>query len=526
MEAAEEKAMRSKLLTLLVILVLCTFSPPTDASFGLRIESCFLEEIGEEVLCGTYEVMENRNVRKGAKIRLNFIILPAWTSHPAPDPIFVFAGGPGVGAAAWVDSYAWEFQTLRWERDIVLVDQRGTGDSNPLHCLRIGDPESAQTYLQDMFPEDYVRECREELKKRARVSYYDSFTAMQDIDELRSALGYETINVTGGSYGGYAAVVYMKYFPERVRCALLSYSAWPGWGYHATIAPSTQRVLERLLEDCAADPECAADYPGLPEKLEAVVDRLKQEPITITITTPWNGRLETVTFTHNNFIHGIRALLYSTGRSRWIPAFIHWASLGIWQPIVEYTAEYLKWINDDIMDGMFLTVTCTETAPYIDYAAAKAASEGTFMGAYRLDQQQNACVLWVRGSHPEDFHIMPEMYIPALIISGELDPVIPPEYGEELARHFPNSRHVIIPNEGHGVGGELWQDCLAPMAAQFFSQGHVEGLDFSCLADNQRPPFVSWREYENQESEAARTIWSDLGISQRNRSRKQPSRRR
>lgn len=511
--------MRIKILSLLLVLLLCSLSPPSDASFGLQIESCFLEEIGEEVLCGTFEVMENRNVRKGAKIRLNFIILPAWTSHPSPDPLFIFAGGPGVGAAAWADSYAWQYQTLRWERDIVLVDQRGTGDSNPLHCRRLGDPESAQTYLQDMFPEDYVRECREELKKRARVALYDSFTAMQDIDELRAALGYETINVAGGSYGGYAAVVYMKYFPERVRCAFLSWPGWPGWGYHATIAPNTQRMLERLFADCAADPECAADYPDLPDKLEALVDTLKQGPISVAITNPWNGRPETVTFTHHNFIHGIRAMLYSTGRSRWIPIFIHWASLGIWQPIVEYTADYLKWVNVDIMDGMFLTITCTETAPYIDYAAAKAASEGTFMGTYRLDQQQDACKLWPRGSHPEDFHVIPEMIIPTLIVSGELDPTVPPEYGEELARHFPNSRHVIIPNEGHGGVGELWQDCLAPMVTQFFSQGHTEGLDFSCLDGNLRPPFVSWREYESDESDAARTILSDLGKPQRKRKR-------
>ena len=193
---------------------------------------------------------------------------------------------------------------------------------------------------------------------------------------------------------------------------------------------------------------------------------------------------------------------------------------------MEYTAEYLKWVNDDIMDGMYLTITCTETAPYIDYAAAKAASEGTFMGAYRLDQQQNACGLWPRGSHPEDFHIIPELLIPTLIISGELDPVLPPEYGEELARHLPHSRHVIIPNEGHGVGEVLWQDCLAPMVTQFFSQGHAEGLDLTCLDGNRRPPFVSWRDYENQESEAARTVLSDPGTSQRSRTRRPSARRR
>jgi pimeloyl-ACP methyl ester carboxylesterase len=242
-----------------------------------------------------------------------------------------------------------------------------------------------------MFPEDYVRECRKELEKHARLYYYDTFTAMADIDELREALGYERINILGGSYGAYAGIVYMKYFPERVRCAVLSYPAVPGWGYQATIAPYTQTALERLLSDCAEDPACATEYPDLEVKLATVVDRLRGGPVTVPIRNPWNGRFETVTFTHNNFIHGVRSLLYSTGRSRWIPAFIHWAEGGNYAPLAEYTAEYLRWINEDIMDGMFLTVTCTETAPYIDYAAAWEAAQGTFMGTYRLDQQQNAC---------------------------------------------------------------------------------------------------------------------------------------
>lgn len=382
------------MLLLAAIILLAPFD--IDASFGLKIESCFIEELGEEVLCGTYEVMENRRVRKGAKIRLNFIILPAWTLDPAPDPVFIFSGGPG--------------------------------QSNRLHCQRIGDPDSAQTYLQDMFPEDYVKDCRKELENKANLRYYDSTTAMQDIDDLRGALGYDRINIIGSSYGSYAGIVYMKYFPERVRSAFLTHIAMPSWTYSGTIAPNTEAALERLLADCAADPGCAADYPFLHHQLGQVLDQLKQGPAMVPIINPITGAPESVAFTYNNFIHGLRSMLYNMGRSKWIPAFIHWAANGVFAPITEYTANYLYGINNNIMDGMYLCVTCTETIPYIDYAEARALAQGTFMGTYRLDQQKNACDWWMRGEHPANFHEMYLMNIPTLILSGEIDPVTPPPY--------------------------------------------------------------------------------------------------
>ena len=494
-----------KLIGFLLLLILIFFLAPfeTDASFGLKIEPCFIEELGEEVLCGTYEVMENRHVRKGAKIRLNFIILPAWTLDPEPDPVFVFSGGPGQGSADVVVNFAREYQKLRWERDIVLVDQRGTGQSNRLHCQRIGEPDSAQTYLQDMFPEDYVKNCRKELEKKANLRYYDSTTAMQDIDDLRSALGYEQINLAGTSYGSYTGIVYMKYFPESVRSAFL-------------IAPNTEGALECLLTDCALDPDCASDYPFLRQQIDQILDQLKQGPVTVPIINPFTGTPENVAFTYNNFIHCVRSMLYITGRSRWIPAFVHWAAAGNFAPIAEYTALKLRGVNENIMDGMFLCVTCTETIPYIDYEEARALAQGTFMGTYRLEQQKNACDWWVRGEHPDDFHEMYMMDIPTLILSGEIDPVTPPQYGEELASYLLNSLHVIIPNAGHEFG-TVWEDCLDDVVAQFISQGSVNGMDAACVNLYVRPPFVSWRDYEAENSQQLSGDVNSLVKSKRRR---------
>jgi pimeloyl-ACP methyl ester carboxylesterase len=246
-----------------------------------------------------------------------------------------------------------------------------------------------------MFPEEYVKNCRKELEKKANLRHYDTTTAMQDIDDLRAALGYEWINIIGSSYGSYTGIVYMKYFPERVRSAFLTHIAMPNWTYSGSIAPNTEAALERLLSDCALDPDCAADYPLLRQQLGQVLDRLRQEPASAWIINPITGDPENVVLTYNNFIHGVRSMLYSTWRSMWIPAFVHWASQGNFSPVAEYTAGYLFGINRDLKDGMFLCVTCTETIPYIDYARAEALAQGTFMGTYRLEQQKNACGWWV-----------------------------------------------------------------------------------------------------------------------------------
>ncbi len=488
--------MRIKQFLLIPLLLFVFFGSVADGSFGLKLERKFHPELGEEVIFGTYEVMENRNVRKGAKIRLNFIILPARTNNPAPDPIFAFHGGPGVGAATSPEGFARYCDRARWDREVVLIDQRGTGLSNRLHCERIGDPNLAQTYLQDMFPEDFVKNCRKKLQKNANLRYYHTMMALGDFDDLREVLGYEHINLMGGSYGCYTAIQYMKYYPERVRSSFIFSIALPHLLYPANLARDTQNALERLFVDCAADPQSGADYPNLSQQLNQVLTRLQQGPITVNIINPINGQPETVSFTHNNFIHGLRSMLYSSGASRWIPAFIHWASNGHYAPIVEYTADNLYEMNDYLMDGMLLCVTCTETIPFIDFNVARTQAQGTMMGTYRLDQQQRACELWVRGNIPAGFNDPVHLDIPTLMVNGENDPTTPSINGLILSNYFHNSKFIVIPNARHGVGGVM-ENCLDDIIALFYAQASTENIDSSCVNTNTRPPFVSWRDYSD-----------------------------
>lgn len=507
---------RSIIFLLPLLLLFFIFSQSRDNAAAFKLVRCFNEDIGEYINCGTLRVKENRRARKGAFLELNFVVLPALKSGGNPDAIFCFDGGPGGGAVQNIVSWAGRTKKIRELRDVVLLDQRGTGESNPLPCFPLEDRNLVQTWLKDMYPIEYVDRCRQELEEKANLRFYSTYEFVNDLDDLRAALGYEQVNVIGGSYGGFSGYLYMKYFPERVRCALL----WslPPFFYPARLAPDTQVALEQLLADCAQDPACSVDYPGLRQDFELTLNRLQPGPVEVSVFNPFTLDRETVQYRYNDFITGIRYSLYYNYSRRWAPAFIHWAAQGNYAPLIEFTVDILRSFNDNLMDGMFLCVQCTENFPFIDWSEAAALAEETFIGTYRLEQQRQACDHWYQGQLPSDFFDLETLVIPTLILSGEFDPVDPPQYSQQIADILSAGAHEIIPGHAHGVGG-IWEDCLEQITARFIAQGTLDGIDLSCISDYKRRPFISWRDFENSShiSATVRDILSDLhGIEAEN----------
>jgi hypothetical protein len=209
-------------------------------------------------------------------------------------------------------------------------------------------------------------------------------------------------------------------------------------------------------------------------------------------------------------------MLYSNSASRWIPVFIHWAANGHFAPIAEFTADYMYGINQDLMDGMLLCVTCTETIPFIDFVAARARTQGTMMGTYRLDQQQRACELWVRGDIPAGFHDLLQLDIPTLLVNGENDPTTPPVNGQILSTYLQNSMYLVIPNAGHGIN-DVMDNCLEGIFALFFNQASVANINPACVYTHTRPPFVSWRDYTDNNRDRIREDMKPLFHTSRNR---------
>jgi pimeloyl-ACP methyl ester carboxylesterase len=457
-------------------------------AFG-PLRPCKLPGIDEELLCGKLTVFENRETRTGRTIDLNVVVLPAFDGNHTEAPLFHMEGGPGVAATGAAYFYAKEGTEYRRHRDVVLVDQRGTGESNPLATP--AKPRSPQDYLTEMYPVDYVKNLRAALEKRADLTQYTTSIAMDDLDDVRAWLGYERINLFGLSYGTRAVLVYLRQHPDHVRSAILlgvapTYLKMPL--HHAQAA---KRGWDLLVAECANDPACHGAFPDLEHEWETVLDRLGREPARVEYSPRDGSAPVTVEIQRDVFAEQIRNRLYSRESATRVPLTIHRAAQGDFAPFLKDAIPKDRSEPDFIVDGMYLSVTCAEDVPFIDQEEAARANAGNPFGNYRVEQQTRACGLWPRGKIPAGYHDPVDSNAPVLILSGQLDPVTPPERGEEVARHLPNSKHIVIPHSAHNPAGITNVECLDKMMLEFLAKGDVKDLDTRCLEIIQAPPFVT-----------------------------------
>jgi pimeloyl-ACP methyl ester carboxylesterase len=457
-------------------------------AFG-PLQPCKVPGIDEELLCGRLTVFENRETRQGRTIDLNVVVVPAIDGNHSEAPLFHLEGGPGVAATGVANFYAKEGAEYRRHRDVVLVDQRGTGGSNPLTTP--AGTRSAQDYLTEMYPVDYVKTMRAALEKRADLTQYTTSIAMDDLDDVRAWLGYERINLYGLSYGTRAVLVYMRQHPDRVRSAILVGVAPTYLKMPLHHARSAKRAIDLLFAECGADPACHRAFPNIERDWEAVLDRLGREPARVNYSPPDKSASVVVEIQRDVFAEKIRNRMYSPESARKIPMMIHRAAQGDFGPFLKDVIPEDKSTPDFIADGMYLSVTCAEDVPFIDQdEAAKANAENPF-GNYRVLQQTRACSLWPHGKIPADYHEPVSSDAPTLIISGQLDPITPPSRGDEVASHLPNSRHIVLARGAHGLEGLTHVECMDKVMLEFLAKGDAKELDTSCVESVSAPPFVT-----------------------------------
>ena len=453
---------------------------------GGPLKPCTLAGIGEELLCGKLTVFENRERRTGRTIDLNVVVLPALDLGQTEAPLFELAGGPGQAATGAADFYTGPGKEYRRHRDVVLVDQRGTGGSNPLSAPET--TKSPQDYLSEMYPVDYVNRMRAALEPSADLTQYTTAIAMDDLDDVRAWLGYDRINLIGISYGTRAALVYIRQHPDRVRSAILmgvapTYLKMPL--HHARAA---KRALDLLLAECTADTACHQAFPEIDREWDELLARLGREPARVEYSPPANSAPVTVQIQRDIFAEKIRTLLYSPAGAAKVPLLVHSAANGDFGPFLKETMQDRF---GSLADGMYLSVTCAEDVPFIDQAEAAQANAGNPFGNYRVEQQTRACGLWPRGTIPDGYHEPVSADVPVLIVSGKLDPVSPPERGEEVARQLPNSRHIVITHGAHILDGLTNVECIDDLMLEFLAKGHARDLDTKCVERIEQPPFVT-----------------------------------
>jgi pimeloyl-ACP methyl ester carboxylesterase len=454
-----------------------------DASVGAgRLRLCETDEGPRGAYCGALSVFEDRAGRSGRTIDLKIVVARALRRNPEPDPLFVLVGGPAGGAATMAGSLAPMFRPYQKDRDIVFVDQRGTGASNPLDCE---PPERTLEALVEQ-PVERLRRCLENLDADPR--FYTTAPAMDDVDDVRRHLGYDRINLWGASYGTRAALVYLARHEETVRSVVLDSAAPIDWPFVLHAPQDSQRTLDRLIADCAAEAACARRFPDLGATVNAVLDHAAKAPV-IRMIHPRTGTPVEAAISRDLIATTIFFALYAPATASLLPQWLSDAGRGDFQGLLSLRLQDGP-PAPGTGEGAFLSVYCSEDAPRFTREDAVRKADGTFLGTAALDMFLKPCAFWPAGRVEPQFYEAPVSDTPVLVLSGDLDPVLPPIRGEQAAASLPNARHVVVPGAGHMTS---LSGCVPRLMEEFFTAADAEALDTSCLDGLHRPPFVTSR---------------------------------
>lgn len=458
-------------------------APGEPAAPRLALDDCRLPGVETPARCGTHEVFEDREAANGRRIAIHVAVVPARRRARDADPVVVLAGGPGQGAIALAPQVVPLFSRLLETRDLVLVDQRGTGRSNPLHCDS-DETDGLASVFEDALPERLVRDCLAQLEADPR--HYATPTAMADLEEVLGALGYARVNLWGGSYGTRAALEFIRRHPARVRTAVLDGVAPAGMKLPLSFVADGEAAFERMLADCERDAACQRAYPALRSQAKALRERLGGQPARAEIADPITGESLGVDVTRNVFLSGLFRPLYSPELASLLPFAIDRAAAGDFNPLLAQNLEFSGQLAENLAVGMHLSVVCSEDVPRI--APEELAKAGrAFFGRALVDDFLRACALWPRAKLPGDYAEPVRADVPVLILSGGIDPATPPRHGEAVAASLGRARHLVAPHLAHGVSGH---GCAPRLIERFVKAGSADEVDGACLARLPRPLFL------------------------------------
>jgi len=476
--------MKHLLLAAAACLALAACTPGPEAPRPrIALESCRLQGVDVAARCGTYEVWEDRAAKSGRRIKLNIAVMPARVGSREPDPVFVFAGGPGQGAVSLAAQVQTLFSRLNDTRDVVLIDQRGTGHSNPLDCGDQAD-QPMQAMFEDALPEKLVERCLAHFDADPRL--YVTSIAVEDFDEVRDALGYSRINLWGASYGTRMALEYMRRHGDHVRSVVLDGVAPSTMKLPLSFVADGEAALDKLIDACIAEERCRKSYPNLRQAIDGMKQQLAHAPARAAIQDPRTGERASINVNENVFLSGLFRPLYVAELASLLPYGVSAATEGDFNPLLAQNLEFVDDVSENLAVGLHLSVLCAEDIPRITPDDLARASS-SFFGTVLVDDFIRACKRWPRGKVPADFYDPVRSDLPVLILSGGIDPATPPHHGEEVARTLPHSRHFVAPFLGHGVSVH---GCAPRLIESFVRAGSADALDGKCLEKIPRPLFL------------------------------------
>jgi pimeloyl-ACP methyl ester carboxylesterase len=455
-------------------------APGARVSAGF--EPCVQSGLDGRVDCGLVRLHEAHDDSGSPMLDLRVVVARALSDEGA-EPVFFFTGGPGSAASQSAGWLARDFAAARQTRDLVFIDQRGTGGSSPLQCDRA--PGVARR-IAPMFDRAETAACLAVLGRGRSLARFTTSDAARDVDQVRRALGYARVNVHGSSYGTRAAWTYAAMFPQTVRSMILHGPAPPGFRMPLPFSRGLDVALEGLVSDCESDASCRRRYPELRRDLQRTFDGVKGAPVRVTLENDEGGEVP-ATLPAGEVAEGLRYLLYTNTASRNIPSLLTQAAAGDYTPLARAAAEQRK-LNETLNRGMYLSVTCAEDLPFIAEDDIRAETGGTRLGDYRVRQQQGACAGWPRGEGPPAAFFA-TLDTPALVLAGQYDPATPLAGAHRGMSLLPNGRLVAIPHGAHSFFGLGIDRCLTETMNAFIERGSAKDIDVRCVAAARRPAF-------------------------------------
>ncbi len=438
-----------------------------------ELKPCYLKGLADRLECGSIMVAENPEKPQGKQIAIHFAVLPAIKNTYPNEALLAIAGGPGQSALENAEGFDRILHKVRQQRDILLIDQRGTGLSNKLVC----EPES---YIDPLAVDDTKLDTQKETldclnKQDADITQYGSLNALQDFEAVRQYLGYDKLHLYGISYGTRMAQLYMRHYGQHLATVTLD-GVVPMQQSVLAIGQAIDRAFDKLIENCEQNTLCHQKFPQLKQDFEQVQATLTQGPVISQINDPLTGELTQLTMTLNKFMGTLRLALYNPSIRALAPHAIHQAAKGNFQPTLGLLT--LTTDNLGIAIGMHSSVVCGEDWPRVT-PEFRAKVTGSYFGKQMLEGFDSSCEIWKVPAVDASFSAPITSDIPTLLLSGELDPATPPSWGELATEKLSNAKHFVAPFATHGVA---YQSCGNKLIAQLVDSGKVQELDESCLS--------------------------------------------
>lgn len=469
------KIPRTLILFIGLLGVLVQVAAPAAAP-PVRAATCHLPGYSQPLRCATVMVPRDGAQADAMQLALHVTVAPAFRAATTADPLFVLAGGPGQAGSDILGLLDHTFLPARITRDIVFIDQRGTGRSGKLDCDTTrtleGKPEAEQ--------ESILAACLARFK--TPFSAYTTDSSARDIEHVRAALGYRKINLWGGSYGTRLAQAYARRYPDNVRALILDGVASPeqiifAWGRDA------QAALDAVFARCAADGACRAAYPALPAQFTTLLQRVRDGGVRLDYPHPRTAARTQLVLPLEGFLQTVRGALYLANAGARLPFVIDSAYKGQWSPFLSLLHAPGDFTVGGTAAGLMLAITCAEDIPRLTPAIVADETRASFLGGMEVRRFPALCKLvnvpavpWVAPTRLD---------MPVLMLSGALDPVTPPHRAEAAARSMARFQHVVVPQLGHGVSSS---GC-APQLMRSFLDRPGQPVETQCLAKVTAPGF-------------------------------------